>query len=77
MIEGTASKCPFNEMNTPLPKLAAPAQRALASANVTVLEDLSVFTEQQVMDLHGMGKNAMRILKEAMENANVHFARND
>lgn len=64
-------------MNTPLPKLAAPAQRALASANVTVLEDLSVFTEQQVMDLHGMGKNAMRILKEAMENANVHFARND
>ncbi len=58
-----------------MPKLAAPAQRALAGAGIAVLEDLTKFMEAQVMDLHGMGKNAMRILKEAMAEAGLEFAR--
>lgn len=49
-----------------LPKISAPATRALASAGITTIEDLSKFTEAEVMALHGMGPHAMRILKEML-----------
>lgn len=38
-----------------LPKLAAPARRALAGAGYIRLEDLTKATESEVMQLHGMG----------------------
>lgn len=50
-----------------LPKLAAPARRALAAASVTDLSDLARMTEADVMALHGMGPNAMTTLKAAMK----------
>ena len=40
---------------TNLPKLAAPARRALQGAGYTRLEDLTKVTESEVMRLHGMG----------------------
>jgi len=60
-------------MSTPLPKLAAPAQRALASEDIRNLEDLSRHTEKEITGLHGMGPNAMRTLKEAMAAAGISF----
>jgi hypothetical protein len=39
-----------------LPKLAAPARRALHGAGYTRLEDLTKVTESDVMKLHGMGQ---------------------
>jgi NAD(P)-dependent dehydrogenase (short-subunit alcohol dehydrogenase family) len=39
-----------------LPKLAAPARRALAGAGYIRLEDLTKATESEVMQLHGMGR---------------------
>ena len=63
-------------MSSPLPnKLAAPARRALASAHVDTLDDLRKLSEAQVKKMHGMGPNAMRILREAMEAAGVDFER--
>ena len=44
---------------TNLPKMAAPARRALQGAGYTRLEDLTKVTESDVMRLHGMGPNAM------------------
>ena len=44
---------------TNLPKIAAPARRALQGAGYTRLEDLTKVTESDVMRLHGMGPNAM------------------
>jgi hypothetical protein len=41
---------------TNLPKLAAPARRALPGAGYTRLEDLTKVTESDVMKLHGMGQ---------------------
>jgi hypothetical protein len=38
---------------TDLPKLAAPARRALLRAGYTRLEDLTKVTESEVMRLHG------------------------
>ncbi len=61
-------------MGHPLPKLAQPAGRALASIGVSWLDELSRFTESEVKNLHGMGPNALKVLREAMVNANLKFA---
>ena len=60
---------------THLPKLAAPAQRALAGAGVTNLSKLTLMSEAEVMALHGMGPNAMATLKTAMKAKKLKFAK--
>ncbi len=52
---------------TPLPQLAAPARRALEAAGITCLEDLSQWAEEDLARLHGVGPNALKVLKEALE----------
>jgi len=59
--------------DTDLPKLAAPARRALVGAGYTRLEDLTKATESEVMQLHGMGPNAMRALRTALEERGLSF----
>lgn len=56
-----------------LPKLAAPARRALASAGVVNLAQLSRLREMDVAALHGMGPNAMATLKAAMRAKGLGF----
>lgn len=56
-----------------LPKLAAPARRALASAGVANLAQLSGLREMDVAVLHGMGPNAMATLKAAMKARGLGF----
>lgn len=58
---------------TDLPKLAAPARRALAGAGYTRLEDLTQVTEAEVMSLHGMGPNAMEALRNALAERGLSF----
>lgn len=50
-----------------LPKLAAPAKRALTSAGITNLKDLTMVSEDELMQLHGMGKNALGTLRDALK----------
>ena len=57
-----------------LPKLAAPAQRALAGAGVRDLSDLKRMTEADVMALHGMGPNALNKLRDALKEKGLSFA---
>lgn len=64
-------------MRVPLPPLASPARRALKAAQVETLDDLRKLTEAQTAKLHGMGPNAMKILRDAMEAAGVDFERGD
>jgi hypothetical protein len=56
-----------------LPKLAAPAQRALAGKGITTLKQLSRFTESEIAELHGMGPNALGKLREALKAAGLSF----
>lgn len=56
-----------------LPKLAAPAQRALQSAGITNLTQLTQVSEEELMQLHGMGKNALGTLREALEANGLAF----
>jgi predicted Fe-Mo cluster-binding NifX family protein len=58
-----------------LPKLAAPARRALASAGLTSLDKLARAREADVMALHGMGPNALATLKTAMKARGLAFAK--
>jgi hypothetical protein len=49
-----------------LPKLAAPAQRALAGAGLHTLKQLTQVSEAELLQLHGLGKNALATLRHAL-----------
>ena len=48
-----------------LPKSGAPATRALASIGVTKMSQLPGHTERELLELHGFGPKAIRLLREA------------
>jgi hypothetical protein len=56
-----------------LPRLSAPAHRALAAAGVQRLEDLTKFSEADVKKWHGIGPNVMTKLHQAMEEKGLSF----
>ncbi len=61
-------------MPTPLPpKLAKPAQRALAAAGIDSLETLAAWTEADMAALHGIGPNALAKLRDALSAAGLAF----
>lgn len=59
---------------TPLPKLAAPARRALESVGIETLDDLEGYAEAKLAALHGMGASALETLEGAMADAGISFA---
>lgn len=61
--------------STDLPKLAAPAQRALAGAGIHNLKQLSKISEQQLKELHGIGPNALKTLRNALKAKGLSFAK--
>ena len=54
-------------------KLAAPARRALDSAGVRSLEDLTQYSEQEVLGWHGIGKNALSVISQFLENNSLRL----
>ena len=56
-----------------LPKIAAPAQRALQSAGISTLKQLSKISRKELMQLHGMGPNAVAKLEEALKANGLSF----
>jgi hypothetical protein len=64
-----------NESDGFPPKLAKPAQRALAQAGYTRLEQLSKVTEAELAKLHGMGPKAIGQLREALTAVGKSFAK--
>jgi hypothetical protein len=59
----------------PFDKLSKPAQRALANARITTLEQLSRLTEAEFMKLHGIGKSTLPPLKAALAENYLEFAK--
>lgn len=47
--------------------LAAPARRALESKSITTLQQLSVYSEKEILSLHGIGPSSIPILKNALK----------
>jgi hypothetical protein len=58
---------------TDLPRLAAPARRALEAAGYTSLEQLARAKESDLAKLHGMGPNAMNALRNALKERRLSF----
>jgi hypothetical protein len=54
--------------------LAKPAQRALAEAGYTRLEQFTKLREAEVMRLHGMGPNALDQIRRALAAKGLSFA---
>lgn len=52
---------------SPFPRgVSCPAQRALASVGVTRLDEVTRFSESQLLALHGMGPKAIDAMKAAL-----------
>lgn len=60
-------------MSDDLPRIGAPARRALAGIGVTRLDQLVEHTEAELLALHGFGPRALRILGEALDAVGLTF----
>jgi hypothetical protein len=58
-----------------LDKVAAPARRALEAAGLTTLKKLAAAQESEVAELHGMGPNALAVLRSELEDSGLAFKR--
>jgi uncharacterized protein YdhG (YjbR/CyaY superfamily) len=59
--------------NSDLPKIGAPATRALKAAGYFRLEQLTKITEAEMGQLHGMGPKALGILRESLKEKGLSF----
>ncbi|MCD8538846.1 MAG: RNA polymerase alpha subunit C-terminal domain-containing protein [Leadbetterella sp.] len=53
--------------------LSAPARRALEHNGITTLEQLSNYSEKEIMKFHGLGKSSIPILQAALETEGLSF----
>jgi hypothetical protein len=60
-----------------LPRIGAPATRALASIGVTRLDQLTDRREDDLLKLHGVGPRAMLILRAALAERGLSFLADD
>ena len=58
-----------------LPKLSAPALRALKAADLTTLDNLARASEADLLALHGMGPNAIARIRAALKTKGLSFAK--
>lgn len=54
-------------------KIASPARRALVDRKLLKLTDLKKISEKDLKSLHGMGPNALKILKKEMKKKKIKF----
>lgn len=88
LIKARISQCPVKQGKVNLAKyekldgywkaigIAAPARRALVDAKLLTITDLKKITEKKLKGLHGMGPNALKILKAEMKRRKISFAKN-
>ncbi|MEN0009413.1 DNA-directed RNA polymerase subunit alpha C-terminal domain-containing protein [Flavobacterium nitrogenifigens] len=57
--------------------LSAPARRALESKNIKTAEDLSQFTQKEIMSLHGIGPSSLPKLLEELRKNSLTFKENN
>jgi predicted RecB family nuclease len=55
--------------------LSAPARGALEHAGIFTLTELSQRSEREILKLHGMGPKSLPVLRKALQDAGMSFAR--
>jgi uncharacterized protein YdhG (YjbR/CyaY superfamily) len=63
----------MSQNDNDLPKISAPAQRALQSVGINKLSQLTRITEAEISQLHGMGPNALGKLRDALKAKGLSF----
>lgn len=58
------------------PPIGGPALRALASAGIRSLDELTRWSERDLLQLHGMGPKGVRLLEEVLA-ARGQYLRHD
>lgn len=58
---------------TDLPKLGAPARRALSGLGISRLEDLTNYSDAQIKTLHGVGPQVMTVLQASLTANGLKF----
>ncbi|MGC1630696.1 MAG: DNA-directed RNA polymerase subunit alpha C-terminal domain-containing protein [Gelidibacter sp.] len=53
--------------------LGAPARRALEREGITTLDKLTVYSEKDILNMHGIGKSSIPKLNEALTKAGLSF----
>jgi predicted RecB family nuclease len=53
--------------------LSAPARRALEGRDITTLQKLAKHSEKEILDLHGIGKTTIPILRNALASEGLTF----
>lgn len=56
-----------------LSRLSAPARRALETNGITTLEQLSQYSEKEILQFHGMGPASLPKLREALKEQGLTF----
>lgn len=56
-----------------LSQLSAPARRALENNGITSLQELSTYSEKEILKLHGMGPASLPILRSALYEEGLQF----
>ncbi|MCG6186162.1 RNA polymerase alpha subunit C-terminal domain-containing protein [Maribellus maritimus] len=56
-----------------LSHLSAPARRALEKHDITSVEELSNFSENEILELHGVGKNVISKLRDILKENGLQF----
>lgn len=64
----------FADRRGDLPRVSAPAARALAAAGYTRLDQLAARTEAEIAALHGVGPTVVSVLRQAMRERGLDFA---
>jgi predicted flap endonuclease-1-like 5' DNA nuclease len=57
-----------------LPRIGAPATRALAAVGVTRLSEVASWPAADLLALHGVGPRAIRLLREALASRGMSLA---
>ncbi|WP_082406984.1 RNA polymerase alpha subunit C-terminal domain-containing protein [Bacillus sp. JCM 19041] len=70
--------CPIcNKKSKPtsgfLSKLSSPARNALMHEEITTLEELSRYTEKEILRLHGIGPASLPIFRESLAEKGLSF----
>ena len=60
-------------MDDALPKIGAPATRALASIGITRLSQLASHRTEELRALHGLGPRAIKLLQDATNDQGLSF----
>ncbi|MFC4099037.1 RNA polymerase alpha subunit C-terminal domain-containing protein [Paenibacillus xanthanilyticus] len=56
-----------------LARLSAPARRALEHQGIATLQQLSAYSEKEILSLHGMGPKSMPTLRAALAESGLAF----